>query len=103
MSKEIVNKIKAAEQEAARIRAEAETAAREIKAAAEADAERRVEAEREKGEAALAAVKAEQGELARRAVEDGRKAGAYESARETSVALDNLPAAVDYIIGGLMK
>ena len=103
MSKEIVERIKAAETEAASIRADAEIAARDIRLGAEAEAERAVNAEREKGEAMLAAVKAEQIELSGRAAEDGKKAGAYESARETSEALENLGMAVDYIIGGLMK
>ena len=103
MSKEIVEKIKAAEAEAAGIRADAEAKAQKIRADAEAEAENAVAAEREKGEALIASVRAEQDGLTRKAAEDGKRSGAYESARETSDALQNLGAAVDYIIGGLMK
>ena len=103
MSKEIIEKIRSAEDQAAAIRRDAEEKAREKKIAAEAEAERIVAAARESGEDRLKKIATEHGIKTGKAAEDGRRDGAYESARQTAEALDNLEAAVAYVIGGLTE
>lgn len=101
MSKEIIEKIKSAEENAAAMQREAEVKAAELLESARAEAERIIAEAKENGEERLASANAEQRQNTVRAAEEGRKAGAYEAARATAEANDNFEAAVSYIIGGI--
>ena len=103
MSKEIIERIKQTEENAAAAVRSAQERARDIREEAKSKADAIVREARESGEAEMAKVTSEGEEHKNTALEDARRTGTYESAESKAFARVNFDKAVQFVLGRLTE